>query len=562
MVHTTCPRVQRTLRTAILHSYALLGEEEQRLLASLGVFAGGFALTEVDAIMAEHLVTGERGADSTNNGPLPPTDHVVERTQRTLHTLVANHLVRGETSADGESRFFLLETIRAFALEQLRAQSEEARLRQAHYTVYLHLFRIGDRQLRGPDAPGWLVRLQTERDNLRAALQWTLDGAHYTDAAWLMMAISYFWGLSGDGYEETRWLARLLPHRHLLPPDLRLAFLLTFYRTAAMLQEFQPINRWTDEVMVLLELCDDKLLHAFAWSLIAGTITDVSEASAARERSVALARAAAAVPELGTEFGAITDQNFVLGSYLAWYAECLLEQGELVRATPLATECLECARAQGAPWEIGEGYSLLGRLALLQGDLGQAQRCFHEAVTIATTFGFPVGQYTWQPFLGIVTLYNGDTHEARRLLNESLQLSLQLKESSHLKQIYTYLAEIDLCEGATDQAGQWLVRSLGEGVQTTRHVIADVQNCWVAARLATAQQQYRRAAMFFGLAEQMHGQIHHVIGGPMRALADAALATVQATLEPAAFAEAFAAGERTVLAEAYATLLTSAHLET
>jgi hypothetical protein len=48
---------------------------------------------------------------------------------------------------------------------------------------------------------------------------------------------------------------------------------------------------------------------------------------------------------------------------------------------------------------------------------------------------------------------------------------------------------------------------------------------------------------------------YFVIGGPMRALADAALATVQTALEPAAFAEAFAAGQGMTLAEAFATIL-------
>lgn len=57
------------------------------------------------------------------------------------------------------------------------------------------------------------------------------------------------------------------------------------------------------------------------------------------------------------------------------------------------------------------------------------------------------------------------------------------------------------------------------------------------------------------MTEQVHSHIYHVIGGPMRALADAALATVQAALEPAAFAEAFAAGQVMPLAEAFATIL-------
>ena len=83
---------------------------------------------------------------------------------------------------------------------------------------------------------------------------------------------------------------------------------------------------------------------------------------------------------------------------------------------------------------------------------------------------------------------------------------------------------------------------------------------WVAARLATAQQQYLRAATLFGLAEAAHRQIRSAIAGPMRALADTALATVQAMLDPAVFAEAFAAGQQMSLEEAFASILAPSSL--
>ena len=72
-----------------------------------------------------------------------------------LHALISKSLVRTESLPSGEQRFLLLETIREFALEQVRAQGEEARLRQRHFAAYLQLIRIGDRQMRGPDATTW-----------------------------------------------------------------------------------------------------------------------------------------------------------------------------------------------------------------------------------------------------------------------------------------------------------------------------------------------------------------------------------------------------------------------
>ena len=73
--------------------------------------------------------------------------------------------------------------------------------------------------------------------------------------------------------------------------------------------------------------------------------------------------------------------------------------------------------------------------------------------------------------------------------------------------------------------------------------------------MSTAQLQCRRAALLFGLADQAHSQIHDTIAGPMRSLADAALATVQAVLEPTVFAEAFASRQQMTLAEVFDTIL-------
>ena len=181
-------------------------------------------------------------------------------------------------------------------------------------TTYLQLFRTGDSHLRGREDLAWLSRLKPEQDNLRAALQWALDEARYTDAAWLMVAVSYFWVLCGNGYEESRWLAQLLPYRQTLAVDLRLANLLTFYRAAVALEEFQPIDPYMDEIMQLLEDCPYQLLHASAWSFRAWIAADVAQVAAHLEQGIELARASGEPPELGAEFGAFSDRDFILAA--------------------------------------------------------------------------------------------------------------------------------------------------------------------------------------------------------------------------------------------------------
>jgi hypothetical protein len=129
------------------------------------------------------------------------------------------------------------------------------------------------------------------------------------------------------------------------------------------------------------------------------------------------------------------------------------------------------------------------------------------------------------------------------------------KDKFFLAQVCTYLAEVDLWEGEVEQAEHWLVQSLDHQAEPYRITIFQVTRLFVAARLAAAQQQYRRAATLFGLADQISSHLAYVVAGPRRLAVDTALATVQAALDPAVFAKAFATGQQLSLEEAFATML-------
>jgi len=543
--HDLPPR-QRTLRTAIDHSYRLLNEAERSLLRSLGVFMGGCAVEEIAAVHDTRL------HDSANHPLLLST----------LHSLIGKSLVRAETTPTGIQRFLLLETIREFALEQVRIHGEEDPLRQRHYRVFLQLFRTADRHLRGPDAAIWFARLEPEQDNLRAAFQWTREGDRYEEMAWLIVAANWFWEQHGLQYDAGKWLVQLWPHRHRLATDLHLAiWIILNASTIHIPDEFQPMSRYRDESLALLKDCSDNLLQSAVWSIMAWNATDFSQLSACMERAIAFARAAKESPGLGPEFCLLTDCDWVLGTELWGYAYNLAEQGEWARAETLAKESFNLFLAHGNRYERSGGLGLLGRLALLQGDLRQAHKLLSEAVTIATTVNYKEVQCNWQPLLGLVALYNGNMTAARHLLTESLKLCIEYKDKRLLARNCTYLAETALWAGELAEAEQWLAQSLGYHAEPRSITISELERLWVAARLATAQQQYLRAARLFGLADQAHNHLHYAIAGPMRALADAALATVGgplgAALEPALFAEAFAAGQQLSLAEAFATILGS-----
>ena len=91
------------------------------LFRSMGVFVGGFDLAALEA-----LITGRLECEEwrLNNVATP------QALIATLHSLIGKSLVQTETTSAGEQRFLLLETIREFALEQVRMHGEEAQLRQ------------------------------------------------------------------------------------------------------------------------------------------------------------------------------------------------------------------------------------------------------------------------------------------------------------------------------------------------------------------------------------------------------------------------------------------------
>jgi len=537
--HDLPPR-QRTLRTAIGHSYALLNQAERSLFRSLGIFAGGFALEAVEAMATKRLE--------------PATTHI------TLHALIGKSLVRAETTPAGDQRFLLLETIREFAVEQLTANGEVERMCQRHFAIYLQLVRTADRHLRGPTATTGYTRIAPELDNIRAALQWALGTEQYVDAAWLGVALSHFWSIRAHWHEAIRWLEQLLPYRYRLPDDLRLATLLSLYHFWRSQEDFQPIEQYMDELIQLQAACANQLLRAIAWRSIAVAKADFAQAVAAWDRCLPLLNAANNEPALDDAYCVYADLVYQQAFALFRYAIRLTDVGEYTQAEHLSAESLTLFRRRDNRDYILYPLGNLGRLALLRGDSVQARLLLQEAVTSAAKIGNRMGLGDWQPRLAIASLYCGDIAEARRLLLESLELVRDLKNDMYLSRIYTYLAETELWDGEPARSAQWLAQAVIHHANP-RWARTELVDClWVAARLATAQQDYLRAATLFGLAEQLRSRIRYPLVEPLRALVDVALTTGRAALKPTVFDVAFATGQQMSLDEAFATILVPTHI--
>jgi tetratricopeptide (TPR) repeat protein len=111
-----------------------------------------------------------------------------------------------------EPRFGLLETLRAYAQEQLEAVGETGIARRAHFDFYLALAELAAPKLRGPEQVAWLARLAADENNLRAALAWSLDDPTSAGINSLQLAgaLGDFWYFGNRSVEGRRWLERAL----------------------------------------------------------------------------------------------------------------------------------------------------------------------------------------------------------------------------------------------------------------------------------------------------------------------------------------------------------------
>jgi predicted ATPase len=142
------------MRAVVDWSYGLLNQGEQRFFRALGIFAGGFT-AEAAAVAMDAATTGAEAIDR-------------------LADLVAKSLVVADASGT-RPRFRLLDTTRAYAIEQLDANGEREAVARRHAEYYRDLFERAEREVPARPTDEWLADYAGDIDNLRAALDWAFS---------------------------------------------------------------------------------------------------------------------------------------------------------------------------------------------------------------------------------------------------------------------------------------------------------------------------------------------------------------------------------------------------
>jgi predicted ATPase/class 3 adenylate cyclase len=239
---------QRTLRATIEWSHEMLTPEERDLFARLAVFVSGSPLEAVEEICGAELLT--------------------------LESLVEHSLVRHRIERDGSDRYWMLETIRVFAVEQLEGSGEAAGVRERHARWYESLARdSGDRFMRTFGDERELDLFVREQHELRSVLRHLEAGDEIERIGWLASDLVHFWYFVGNPREGERWIRPVLEGDQALPEALvaRLesglsAMVVTSDRAAAYALSERAVGRYAR--------VDDPLWHLMALTTLGNADVD------------------------------------------------------------------------------------------------------------------------------------------------------------------------------------------------------------------------------------------------------------------------------------------------
>ena len=384
------PSRQQTLRDTIEWSTGLLADDEKTMLATLGVFEGGFWLDAAESVADGHV------AD-----PLA-----------SLGALVDNSLVREQDRGE-RSYFTMLATVREYALEQLEARGALAEARARHADYYVEAGRAMEIDLEGRRQRELVARLGDDRANLRAAERYLIDSGDLDRAAEFAWTLYIFWWIGGLLGEVRGWMDTVLASGAVLSDRARA---IALYFTKAIVFWQEPDDT-TDAGLAE----SARLFHEQG---------DAGGEALARV-SIALSRLAASPPDpdaaneqLETSLALFRESRDIWGESMALVSlgRVALLQHKLRGALNRFDESLSIARGEND--DLGETIALnhLGWARLLLGEVEPARAAFERALRVAARLGHDEGVAYGLEALVAIAATDGEIERAGRLLGAADRL--------------------------------------------------------------------------------------------------------------------------------------------
>ncbi len=473
------PARHQTLRAAIDWSYDLLDEGEKALFRRLAVFSGGWTLDAAEAVVSgQSAVAGDRlqVAGSNPAANLQPSTFNLQPLPIDLldglSSLCDESLVIQREEAGGEPRFFMLETIREYALEALAAGDESDPVHERHARHYLTLAEQAEPELRGPQQATWLNRLETDHDNLRAALAWSLGGGAAvaptsvgaTVGARLAAALAPFWYTRGHLTEGRAWLEAAL--RGLgettadderptpdaaapSPPSPTIETRVKALNGAGILAwaqgDYTAARAYYEKSLGLVRRMGDQRRTASVLNnlgIVAKEQGDYKTARANYEES----------SELWRQLG----EKALLARVLNNLGLIECEQGEYQKARTLYEESLALRRELADQQGIAMSLFNLGEVAEYETNYALAQQLYNDSFSLRDKLGDKRGMAALLHHMGRVALRQNNVRASHSLFAQCLALRENLSDKSGMLECLSGFAMLAHALGGLDKAVQLL----------------------------------------------------------------------------------------------------------
>ena len=468
---TALPR-QQTLRALIDWSYDILSADEQILLRRLSVFAGGWSFEAAERVCSDLNVLD------------------------LLTQLINKSLVVVEE--DNETRYRLLETIRQYARDKLLESGEGEEVRNKHLDYYLELAQTAEPHMEGFEHLQWTLKLNTEYDNIRTAVEWGL--ARDIEAALqLVGALPFFWMTQGYSSEGYRWASEVL----------------------------EKAKSHQNNELSKLQL-NARAKAYLALSRLATDLGDNKVVCSTASESVALARK--------------SGDKQILSFALAHLASGKANLGNAEEAYTLAQEALAIAREEGNSPALGYSLVMMAELvAIAIQDYEAAVRYGEEAIAVSEAGGNRWGSSMTIFGLGFFARSIRDYDQARARFRTCLPVFLEFGDKHRINMIQSELAHIERETGHYQQAIPMYRETILEWQRLGhRAAIAHQLECF--AFIAKAQEQPERAAKLFGAAEVLREKINIAMMPQERMEYNREIADLRANMEEKIFASHWAEG--------------------
>ena len=459
---TAVPR-QQTLQALIDWSYSLLTDPERLLLRRLSVFLGGWTLPAAEVVCA-----GD-GLESSEVLDL-------------LSQLLNKSLVAAET-LEGESRYRLLETIRQYARGKLFDSGETPRVADRHLDYFLRFAEKAEQYFSGSEQLAWLDRLQTEHDNLRAAIEWSRSGTAETAASLrLVGALWEFWYLRGFISEGRRHLQLALVENANAPAGTRARALTGASLLAHAQGDYEQGPVLIEESLALSRQAGGRkeLMEALGVAgILAEYREDYERAKRMQEESLAVARElqdkagmaralvrrgnlglvdldqhrqARAMIEEGRALYGELDHRFGIALSLRLLAVAYSIDSKLDRAFFLLQESLALSRELGDKGGIAFCTLGLAFITIERGDYDAAKSLSEEGYALYHQLGNKWGIAGSQNFLAYLAAREGDYPRATALAQTSITLFSELRDKTGVQYCLQILAMVAEGEGSPERA--------------------------------------------------------------------------------------------------------------